>query len=188
MNSPHLFRHIAIALFFALIASVGSFVLVPLIGFSLTTAMALPAISLLYLLFLFSQASDKTGRITCMMLWSAMTLGIWVFNPSIDIALVLHLGAIWLIRSLYFHNGIVGPLLDLVLSASSVAVALWCYFHSGSVFLSVWSLFLTQAFFVAIPPALTQTPSAEKKTTDNTRKFNEASASADAALRQLYTR
>ena len=188
MKSLHLFRHIAIALVFALIASVALFALVPLVGFALTVALALPAISLLYLLFLFSQAEENTGRISCLMLWSAMTLGIWIFAPPLGISLALHLGAIWLIRSLYFYNGIVGPLIDLLLSASSVAVALWCYFHTGSVFLSVWSLFLTQAFFVAIPPLLKQQHSTENRTTTTIREFNEARGSAEAALRHLYTR
>lgn len=188
MRSIHLFRHVGIALVFALIASVGFFVLVPLFGFSLTFAMALPAISLMYLLFLFSQAEEKTGRITCLILWSTMTLGIWIIGPPLGISLALHLGAIWLFRSLYFYDSIVGPLIDLSLSGSSIAVAVWCYFHTGSLFLSVWSLFLTQAFFVAIPPSLKRHPSAEKQPTANTRQFNEAWGIADAALRQLYTR
>ena len=188
MKSLHLFRHIGMALITALFASVALFVVVPLFGFSLTVAMVLPAVGLMYLLFLFSQTQEKSGRITCLLLWTAMTLSVWVVNPPMVMALALHLGAIWLIRSLYFYNGIIGALLDFALSASSIAVALWCYFHTGSVFLSVWSLFLTQAFFVAIPPLLRQQTFTDKKTADNNQQFNEACGSADAALRQLYTR
>ena len=104
-----------------------------------------------YLLYLFSRGQEKSGRITALSAYVLMAFCLWIFMPSMIWMVIAHLGFIWLIRSLYFYNSVLSALLDLGLTAFSLVCALAAYLHTNSVFLGLWSLFLTQALFVWIP-------------------------------------
>ena len=77
-------------------------------------------------------------------------------------------------------------LLDLALSAISVAGFVWAASRTGSVFLATWCFFLVQALFIAIPPALKRKASAVSRQTN--QSFDNARRRADAAIRQLANR
>jgi hypothetical protein len=55
------------------------------------------------------------------------------------------------------------------------------------VFLAIWTFFLVQALFVAIPPAMTGKRKPERNTAADNENFERARRQADAALRQLFT-
>jgi hypothetical protein len=98
---------------------------------------------------------------------------------------LIHVGAIWLVRSLYFYSGVVPALMDLSISTFSVSATAWAISRSGSVFLATWCFFLVQALFVAIPPAIKRRQ-ARQPVTDNDN-FARAKRDADKALHQLFT-
>jgi hypothetical protein len=100
---------------------------------------------------------------------------------------MIHVGAIWLVRSLYFYSGIMPALMDLGLTSLSVSAAVWAITRSGSVFLATWCFFLVQSLFVAIPPAVQRKAKPELNTPVDNDGFERAKRQADAALRQLFT-
>ena len=56
---------------------------------------------------------------------------------------------------------------------------------SGSLFLSIWSFFLVQALFVAIPTRLRQKAGDRGPARDSEDPFQRAHRAAEAALRKL---
>jgi hypothetical protein len=100
---------------------------------------------------------------------------------------MIHVGAIWLVRSLYFHSGVIPALMDLGLCALGICAAVWAVDRSGSVFLATWCFFLVQASFVAIPSTV-RTRHAGQDGTADAGDFERARRQADEALRQLFTR
>ena len=63
-----------------------------------------------YLLYLFPHSDRRAGRVTTFALWSVMAIANWLFVPSFAFYLLIHAGALWLIRSLYFYSGVVPAL------------------------------------------------------------------------------
>ena len=111
----------------------------------------------------------------------------WWFAPPIALYLLIHVMAIWLIRSLYFYSGVMPALMDLGLSALSVTATVWALTRSGSFFLATWCFFLVHALFVVIPPAISKKPAAATEPRIDNERFDAARRQADAALRQLFT-
>jgi hypothetical protein len=93
----------------------------------------------------------------------------------------------WLVRSLYFYSGVLPALMDLGLSALSIAAAVWAISHTGSVFLATWCFFLVQALSVAIPPAVKRKANATRNSAAENEPFERARRQADQALTQLFS-
>jgi hypothetical protein len=147
----------------------------------------IPGLGLAYLLFLFSRSEERVGRITTISLWSALAAVSWWIAPPLPMYLLIHVAAVWLVRSLYFYSSLFPALLDLGLNALSISASVWAITRSGSVFLATWCFFLVQALFVAIPPAIKEKPAAESKAAVGNDKFERAKRQADEALRTLFT-
>jgi hypothetical protein len=111
----------------------------------------------------------------------------WWFAPPLSLYLLIHVGAIWLVRSLYFYSGVVPALMDLGLSGLSVSATVWALTRSGSIFIATWCFFLVQALFVAIPPAVKSKRTASLSDSVGNTKFEQAKRRADAAVRQLIS-
>ena len=92
---------------------------------------------------------------------------------------------VWLIRSLYFHSSVLPALLDLGLCAIAGLAAIVTARHSHSMFLTIWSFFLVQALFIAIPPLL-KTPRAAPADYPEQR-FKRALHAAEDAVRRMHT-
>ena len=92
------------------------------------------------------------------------------------------LAMIWGTRSLYFHQSLLAAFADLGLCGLGLIGALGAYLHTGSLFLSLWCLFLIQAFFVYIP-SLAQ-PGGQRPDRDEDR-FRRAHQAAAAAVHRL---
>jgi len=73
---------------------------------------------------------------------------------------------------------------DLGLSVLAVSAAVGTALHSHSPMLSMWTFFLIQSLFVAIPESLAPSSSVIP---DDTTPFRRAQQAADAALRRLVT-
>ena len=187
MNRPGFFGGVIIAAVLGFFASAVVATLTPLFGFSNVVRLIIPALGLAYLLYLMSRSKARVGRVTTLSLWCALAAISWWIAPPLPLYLLIHVAAVWLVRSLYFYSGIVPALMDLGLSALSISASVWAMTRSGSVFLAIWTFFLVQALFVAIPPAVKGKTEPEGNTAVDNENFGRARRQADAALRQLFT-
>jgi len=137
-----------------------------------------------YVVYLLRSSGHPIGRIATPVLWTAMALALWPAGFSLPLYLAFHIGALWLIRSLYFYSGVLPAVADLGLTALGVAAATWAALQTGSVFLTLWSFFLVQALFVAIPERVGGPGNPE--TTAKPDRFQQAHTAAQAALQKLF--
>ncbi len=137
-----------------------------------------------YVLYLLKRSGYRIGRLTTLAAWALLAGAIGFVQPALPLYLLVHVGALWLIRSLYFYSSVLAALADLGLNAASVVAAVWALRYTGSVFLGIWCFFLVQALFAAIPPALprNQNIPGEPEAED---RFQQAYRVAEAALRHL---
>ena len=186
MKRPSFIQGVIVAAVLGFFASAVVATLTPFVGLGAVIRLVIPALGLAYLLYLFSRSSERLGRITTLALWSVVAAVTWWFAPPIPLYLFIHVGAVWLVRSLYFYSGLVPALMDLGISTLSVSATVWAITRSGSVFLATWCFFLVQALFVAIPPSMNRDKARAERPADNDN-FDHARRQADKALRQLFT-
>lgn len=171
----------------ALIASVfGAAVLtVPALLFgSGLDRLVIAAIGLAYVLYLLVRSGERIGRVTVVTLWLLVAAASWWLAPPLPIFVVVHVGMVWLVRSLYFHASALSAVADLGLNGLAVAAAIWAGFHTHSLWLGLWCFFLVQALFVAIPPHWRR-PKHAQATADD--RFEAAHRAAESALRKFST-
>ncbi len=187
MKRPSFIHGVIIAAAFGLIASAAVATLTPFVGLGTVLRLLIPILGLGYLLFLFSRIDERLGRVTTLLGWCVLTTVTWWAAPPLPLYLLIHVTAIWLVRSLYCYAGVLPALLDLGLSALSVSATVWALTRSGSVFLATWCFFLVQALFVAIPPAVQRRQQAVRCAGAGNETFEHARRQADRALRQLFS-
>jgi hypothetical protein len=187
VKRPSFFHGVVVAAIFGFFASAVVASLTPFVGLGAVIRLVIPALGLAYLVYLFSRSGERVGRVITLTLWSALAIGTWWFAPPLPLYLLLHVGAVWLVRSLYFYAGIVPALMDLGISALSASAAVWAISRSGSIFLATWCFFLVQALFVTIPPSLKSKAQNKKRTTVYSENFETARRQADKAIRQLIS-
>ncbi len=186
MNKPNFMHGVAVAALLAFAASAVIATLTPFVGFLSVVRLVVPALGLAYLLFLFRTNDEPTGRLTTLFAWGLMASITWWISPPLGFYVLLHVGAIWLVRSLYFYTGVLPSFLDLGLSASSVFALGWALERTGSVFIGVWCFFLVQAVFVWIPRSFRNRSAPAAPSIENDR-FEQARRQADQALQQIFT-
>ena len=187
MKRPSFFHGVIVAAAFAFFASAMIAALTPFVGFLAVVRIVVPAMGLAYILYLLSRCSERVGRVTTLTLWSALAAITWWVAPPLPLYLLIHVGAMWLVRSLYFYSGVLPALMDLGLSALSIAVAIWAMSHTGSVFLAIWCFFLVQALFAAIPSSVRTGVRADRSAASENAAFERAKRQADRALNQLFS-
>ncbi len=187
MKRPTFAHGVVVAAVLGFFASAIVATLTPFVGIGSVLRLAIPGLGLAYLLFLFSRSEERLGRITTISLWSALAFVTWWISPPLPLYLLIHVAAVWLVRSLYFYSGIVPALMDLGLNALSISASVWAITRSGSVFLATWCFFLVQALFVTIPPTVKEKTQPQRNATTENEKFEQARRRADAALRTLFT-
>lgn len=187
MKRPTFIHGVIVAAILGFFASAVVATLTPFVGLGTVLRIVIPGLGLAYLLYLFSRSKERVGRITALTLWSALAAMTWWVAPPLPLYLLIHVGAIWFIRSLYFYSGVLPALMDLGLSALSVSATVWAITRSGSVFLATWCFFLVQALFVTIPPVLKRRQEQHRAAAQESESFERARRQADQALRQLFT-
>jgi hypothetical protein len=187
MKRPSFVHGAVVAAILAFFSSAVVATLTPFVGLGSVLRLVIPAMGLAYLLYLFSRSKERVGRVTTVSLWSALAAVTWWVAPPLPLYLLVHVGVIWLVRSLYFYSGVFPALMDLGLSTLSVSATVWAITRSGSVFLATWCFFLVQALFVAIPPAMKVKQKAQKDMAADGETFEQARRQADRALQQLFT-
>ena len=187
MKRPGFLHGVIVAAVLGFFASAIVATLTPFAGLGAVVRLVIPMLGLAYLLYLLNRSAERLGRVTTLTLWTTMAAATWWIAPPLPLYLMIHVGAVWLVRSLYFYSGIMPALMDLGLNALSVSAAVWAITRSGSVFLATWCFFLVQALFIAIPPAVQRKAKPEQDTPADSESFDRAKRHADAALRQLFT-
>jgi hypothetical protein len=187
MKRPGFLHGVIVAAVLGFFASAIVATLTPFAGLGAVVRLVIPMLGLAYLLYLLNRSAERLGRVTTLTIWTVLTTVTWWFAPPLPLYLMIHVGAIWLVRSLYFYSGIMPALMDLGLTSLSVSAAVWAITRSGSVFLATWCFFLVQSLFVAIPPAVQRKAKPELNTPVDNDGFERARRQADAALRQLFT-
>lgn len=185
MKRPGFFHGVILAAVLGFFASAIVATLTPFVGLGAVVRLVIPMLGLAYLLYLLNRSAERLGRVTTLSLWTAMAAVTWWVAPPLPLYLLIHVGAVWLVRSLYFYSGVMPALMDLGLNGLSVSAAVWAITRSGSVFLATWCFFLVQALFVAIPPAVKRKE--KPSTATDNEGFERSRRQADAALRQLFT-
>ena len=187
MKRPSFLHGVIVAAVLGFFASAIVATLTPFVGLAAVLRLVIPALGLAYLLYLFSRSEERIGRVTALSVWGALAAITWWIAPPLPFYLLIHVGAIWLLRSLYFYSGMIPALIDLGVSTLSVSATVWAITRSGSVFLATWCFFLVQALFVVIPPAMKSKQTVKRNTAADNENFEHARRQADRALRQLFT-
>lgn len=143
------------------------------------------ALGLAYVLQRLSVATDRVGRVVTVIVWCAAATVTWLIAPPFAMYVAVHVGLIWLVRTLYVHSDLRAAVADLGLSALSLVFAVWALRRTESFFLGSWCFFLIQAMHVAIPTWLAnRAPHAGAEDLPEDR-FAEAHRSAQEALKRL---
>ncbi len=140
-----------------------------------------------YVAYLLARSGERVGRVSAVAGWLLLSGATWVMAPPLPLFLALHIGGVWLIRSLYYHAGVLSALVDAALGVLGFAAALWAGIQSNSLFLSVWCFFLVQALFVVIPVDWRRSRSTPRSIPSHDDSFEHAHRAAEAAVRRLST-
>lgn len=177
---------VVIALLGSLMGSIGFYAISFLFSEDSAIRLLSSGLAIAYILYLLSKSQEPIGRITVLSIGFVLWAMLWVFYPPFILFLVLHVLAIWLVRSLYGYASLFSALADLGLNVLSIAAAFWALHHTGSLFLTLWCFFLAQALFVFIPTGKRPYPDKTNLSNDEA-DFKRAYQTAEAALRKLST-
>jgi hypothetical protein len=181
-NPPSFGHSLGAALLFSLCGAAVLVALAPFAGSGTALRAVIMLLGLAYVLYLLGKSGERVGRIATVALWIAAASGTWFMGlPLVAYALV-HVGLVWLVRSLYYYSGLLPALADLGLSLLGAAFAVWAAQRSGSAWLAFWCFFLVQAFHVLIPATL---GGRAGPSTGGDDAFARAHRAAEAAMRRL---
>ena len=187
MTRPTFLNGVIAALILAFCTSALLAALTPFLGLGTVIRLAVPMLVLGYLVYLMRSIKLSTGRLATLSLWGALAALTWWAAPNLPVYLLIHAGAVWLVRSLLGYSGVMPAAMDLGLCLLSLATFSWAFMRTGSVFAATWSCFLVQALWVAIPPNIRKSD-AERAPAGGNEPFERARRQADEALRQLSSR
>ena len=142
-------------------------------------------IGLAYVVYLLGRSPERVGRVTAVAAWLVIAAVLWFTHPPLLLYVTVHLGTIWLIRSLYFYSSALSALADLGLNGLGLSAAIWAVTRTGSVFLGIWCFFLVQALFAVIPKSIKRKPGATEAGHESEDRFQHAYRVAEAAVRKL---
>jgi hypothetical protein len=157
----------------------------PWLGFQTALRAVIALSGLAYTVHVVASSGERVGRLTVLACWLAIAGGAWVVGLPLAGYVLLHVGLVWLVRSLYRYSGLLPALADFGLSLLGAAFAVWAAQRSGSAWLALWCFFLVQAFHALIPPALTRR--SERGGVQPDDRFARAHRAAEAAVRRLST-
>ena len=106
MKRPGFFHGVIVAAVLGFFASAIVATLTPFVGLGTVVRLLIPLLGLAYVLYLLSQSAERLGRVTTLTCWIAMTAVAWWATPPLTLYLLIHVGAVWLIRSLYFSRAV----------------------------------------------------------------------------------
>jgi hypothetical protein len=185
MKQPTFFEGVAVALVASVAGGVLYTALTSVFAGGTVLRLLVAGLGLGYVIYLFSRSRERIGRLTALGFWLIAAGAAWWLAPSLPLYLLVHLGLIWLIRSLYFYSSLLFALADLGLGGLGLAAAVWASIHTGSLFLAIWCFFLLQALFIAIPASLDSRKPLRQPAPDREDRFRRAHRAAETAIRKL---
>lgn len=185
MKQPTYYEGISVALVASITATVLFTALGSFLPVETVIKLLIALISLGYISYLLSRSHERPGRVTLIASWFLTTAAIWLLTPSLALYGLTHLFLIWLVRSLYHYNCLLSSLADLGLNAFAAATAAWAAYQTGSLFITTWCFFLTQALFIYIPPKLFRKERSPDAGILNEDRFLQAHRTAETALQKL---
>ena len=185
MKRPTFMQGVVVAAILSFVAAALFALLGTILAAGSIFQLLIPGLGLAYICVLMRSSGIRTGNLTTLALWATMTVAAAWAAPSLPVYALVHVGAIWLVRSLYFYAGAIPSLMDLGLSALGVAGFTWAFGETGSVLLGTWTFFLVNAVSAVIPTSVGK--ARDTAGTDN-RAFDHARRRAEAALAALSRR
>jgi hypothetical protein len=185
MKQPTFFEGVVVALVASVAGGVLFTALTTLFASGAVLRLLVACLGLCYIIYLFSRSRERSGRLTALGFWLIAAGAAWWLGPPLPLYLLVHLGLIWLIRSLYFYSSLLFALADLGLGGLGFAAGVWAIIHTGSLFLAIWCFFLLQALFVAIPASLDSLETLRQPAPDHEDRFRRAHRAAETAVRRL---
>lgn len=185
MKRPSFPEGVLVALAAAVLGSMVYTVLPGFLGPAWTIRALIAGLGLGYILYLLRRSSERTGRVVTLTGWLLFACSSWFLVADPLLYLAVHLGMVWLVRALYHQPGPLAALMDLALNLTALMAGLWAFVHADSVFLGIWTFFLVQALFVAVPSADVRRAGSDAGTEPQPDPFQTAYRSAEAALRKL---
>lgn len=185
MKSPSFPEGVLLALAAGVLSSVAYAVLPGVVGLESTSRALITGLGLGYVMYLLHRSRERTGRVVTLAAWLLLAGTSWFLIMDPLAYLALHLGLIWLIRSLYHQPGPLAALIDLALSLFAVTAGVWACAQANSIFMGVWTFFLVQAVFVGIPSLGGGGTRGDATPGNQTDRFQLAYRGAEEALRKL---
>ena len=185
MKRPTFLEGVGVAIAASVAGGVLFTVLASIFAGGAVMKLMIAAIGLAYVIYLLRRSRERVGRVAVLTLWLVAAAALWLLSPALPLYLAMHVGMIWLIRSLYFYSSVLSSLADLGVNGLSIAAAIWAGLHTGSVFLSIWCFFLVQALFVAIPAGMDKLGPKTEAGHYADDHFEQAHRAAEAALRKF---
>jgi hypothetical protein len=179
---PSLGQGIVAAIVLSLSGAAVLTVFSPLLGAAVTLKLVIALLGFAYVLYALGRSGERVGRVTTIVLWTLAAAAAWLSGLPLVAYVLVHVGLLWLVRSLYFYSGVLPALADLGLSVLGVAFGVWAAQRSGSAMLAFWCFFLVQAFHVLLPAAVTAQRESVRR---DDSAFNRAHQAAEAAIRRL---
>ena len=183
MNRPTFTHGVVVAAILAFASGALAATLTTFVDPTSVARLLVAGISLAYITYLLRTATVRTGLVTTLTLWSALALATWWLSPPMPFYVLIHVGAIWLVRSLYFYTGMIPALIDLGLSGLAACLFAWAGMRTGSAILATWCFFLVQSFFVLVPTEIGA--GRGTATHPDNASFERARRQADDAIRTL---
>ena len=104
----------------------------------------------LYLIYLLKNADISFGKLTVVALYVVTHIAMFIFWPTLLVYSVVNVGFIWLVRSVYYHSNVAFVLFDFASCLLSMVFAVVALLESHSMFMCLWSFFLTQALVLPV--------------------------------------
>ena len=184
MKRPGFFNGVLVALVFALVGGAAFAGLTTVFSTFAVLELVVTGLAGSYVGYLLGRSEDRSGNVAAFVFWLISAFAAWLLAPNLAVLLCVHVVMIWLVRSLYFHGGVLTALADLGLSALALGSAVWAAQQTGSMFMAVWCFFLVQALFVVIPISFAEPAGRSDGQPD---KFSRAYRAAEAAVRRMAT-
>lgn len=185
MKQPDFLEGVAVALATSLAGSVLYTALDTVFPGVPVLRLLIAGIGLVYVLYLLSRSPERVGRVTAAATWLLVAGVLWFTHPPLLLYVCMHLGIIWLIRSLNFYASALPALADLGLNGLGLAASIWAVTRTGSVFLGIWCFFLVQALFVVIPKSVRRKHGPTRIGHMHEDRFQHAYHVAETAARKL---
>ena len=156
-------------------------VLGPFLGIGAMARAVVALAGFAYVLYLVSRSGERVGRITTVACWLGGAALAWFAGLPFMSFVLVHVGLVWLVRSLYYYSGLLPALIDFGLSLLGTAFAVWSAQRTGSFGLALWCFFLAQAFHVLIPESMRPA----RGHPESEDPFSRAHRAAETAVRKL---